>query len=800
MRRTPNIEKRLSAWILNATVMIVGVWFLTGCASQSPLQPKTILEAGLNVVRLEQDPDSGSNSHPAKLTPSEVSTLLRGVRAWERRNFIHRVFVGEAPRTRAFRDDEIPLLAPALSRALAQAGPSERIYFHLSSVTETGEEETTTGWLSVRDPVLYLSLSEVHDRHGPGPDISKYDRQMPNVPEISGAFDVIFEPEESLVKVSSAGRFWAPDQREELQIRYREALSSMPVHPLGEAEKKPLQSQPELSPHDLPRIDPSNRSCCAHAAARAQHSGMPLCTVVAYAMRRTLLGWSERLTIGQKLVVAFGLILILLAGSLTAILIYLSRINSYVDRHKRITVPAIVTAATMQRHAFEMNLMMHFSTETTTLRSNDATMQRLTESTAQLGHSLALYRSTHAARTHPVLFRMLTDHHQVSLADQEDRALAHIDLVVRELSSHWKAWLVQPAGSAERRQEMALGKADILFEQLMDGLDQLVDAHTKIDVEMKHEGDRLLGHARLIALGLVVLLALIISATYFLVSRQVARPLQRLAVTADQVARHNLGASFEPWAAQDEVGNLTRSLDTMLATLRERSLALERKTKELEAFTYSVAHDLKSPLREIEGFSSLLQKKWNEVMDQTAKDYVEKIHASSLWMAALIDALLRYSRIEQQSMPMVRVNLRSLVQDVVADRTHSVSHPLPTIVVDILLEDISGDPATLRQVLINLLDNAIKFSREVQAPEITIGGKTTADETLLWIRDNGIGFDPKDAEKIFGLFARLHGQQDYEGTGLGLAIVKLIMSKHNGRVWGESSPGKGSTFYLAFPK
>ncbi len=180
---------------------------------------------------MEQDPDSTANTHPAVLSATEIGTLLRGVRTWERRNVVHRLFVGQADKTRAFRDEEILVLAPALSKALAQASPTERIYFHLSHATEHGEEETTTGWLSLRDPILFLSLSEVHDRHSPGPDISKYDRQMPNVPEVSADFDVTFEPEEYLVKVSSGGRLFAPDQREDLQIRYREALSSMPVQP-----------------------------------------------------------------------------------------------------------------------------------------------------------------------------------------------------------------------------------------------------------------------------------------------------------------------------------------------------------------------------------------------------------------------------------------------------------------------------------------------------------------------------------------------------------------------------------------
>jgi hypothetical protein len=204
---------------------------LIGCAGTPTLPQKTIYESGLNIVRLESDPDSTQNTQPVALTPTETGTLLRSVRAWERRNFIHRLFAGEANRTRAFRDEEIILLAPALSKALAQATPAQRVYFHLSHVTEQGEEETTTGWLSVRESVLILALSEVHDRHGPGPDISKYDRQMPNVPEASASFDVAFEPEEYLVQVKSGGRLFAPDQREELYIRYRDALNALPAQP-----------------------------------------------------------------------------------------------------------------------------------------------------------------------------------------------------------------------------------------------------------------------------------------------------------------------------------------------------------------------------------------------------------------------------------------------------------------------------------------------------------------------------------------------------------------------------------------
>ena len=244
MNRIQNTMPQPSAWPLRALLFIAGISIMTGCASQPASPSKTIYESGLSTIRLEQDPDSISNSHPATLTATEVGTLLRGVRAWERRNVIHRLFVGEADRTRAFRDEEIAVLAPPLSKALAQAAPAERVYFHLSHATDQGDEETTTGWISIRGPILHLTFSGVHDRHSPGPDISKYDRQLPNIPEASALHDVTYEPEEFLAKSASKARFWAPDQREELEIRYREALLALPIQPGLEPGRTLKPSQP----------------------------------------------------------------------------------------------------------------------------------------------------------------------------------------------------------------------------------------------------------------------------------------------------------------------------------------------------------------------------------------------------------------------------------------------------------------------------------------------------------------------------------------------------------------------------
>jgi len=235
--------KRPATLGLTVVLLATAGMIASGCARQAPVQTAAVLEGGRDVVRTERSPAGASlNSHPVNLTPQEISALLRGVRAWERRNVIHELLMGEADRKRAFREDEISVLAPALSRALAQATRTDRVYFHLSHPTETGDEETTTGWAYVREPLLYLVLTEVHDKHGPQPDISKYDRQLPNIPEVPGPFNVTFEPEEYLARVVSASPWFSPEQQEQLEIRFRKALSI--AEPLSGEEPKPGSSKP----------------------------------------------------------------------------------------------------------------------------------------------------------------------------------------------------------------------------------------------------------------------------------------------------------------------------------------------------------------------------------------------------------------------------------------------------------------------------------------------------------------------------------------------------------------------------
>ena len=353
---------------------------------------------------------------------------------------------------------------------------------------------------------------------------------------------------------------------------------------------------------------------------------------------------------------------------------------------------------------------------------------------------------------------------------------------------------------ATRLNRMETAEGDRLMTRVAQGLDQPMDAHTQIDIEMKHEGDRLVGRARLTALSLALLLGVVIAGTYALAATHIARPLTALAATADRVAHHDLSAQFPPWPSRDEVGTLAGSLATMLASLREHSTSLWRKTKELEAFTYSIAHDLKGPLREIEGFSSLLEKQFSDSGDSQTKHHIGVIRQSALRLTHMIDALLKYSRLEQQALPKQRFNVREMMASLLNDRMSSTQQATPAIHVDLPFDDLYGEPVSIRQALANLLDNAVKFSRNRPKSEIRIDGTQNNGECILRITDNGIGFDVAQTDKIFGLFERLHGPNEYEGTGVGLAIVRLVMDKHGGRVTVDSAPERGSTFSLVFPQ
>jgi light-regulated signal transduction histidine kinase (bacteriophytochrome) len=244
-----------------------------------------------------------------------------------------------------------------------------------------------------------------------------------------------------------------------------------------------------------------------------------------------------------------------------------------------------------------------------------------------------------------------------------------------------------------------------------------------------------------------------------------------------------------------ELKHLNANLE---AKVKERTALLEAANKELEAFSYSVSHDLRAPLRHINGYVEMLNKEYRGQMDEKAGHYLDIVSGASRQMGTLIDDLLKFSRTGRKELSTSEVDLNAVVQEVL----HEMNPVLKErkIVWNIQeLPKVFGDDTLLKLVWANLLDNAIKYTRKKEEAEISVGYRTEAKEFVFYVRDNGTGFDMKYAKKLFGVFQRLHSQAEFEGSGIGLANVQRIIHKHSGQVWAEAEPGKGATFYFSLP-
>jgi PAS domain S-box-containing protein len=231
--------------------------------------------------------------------------------------------------------------------------------------------------------------------------------------------------------------------------------------------------------------------------------------------------------------------------------------------------------------------------------------------------------------------------------------------------------------------------------------------------------------------------------------------------------------------------------------VRQRTRELETVNKELEAFSYSVSHDLRTPLRAISGYSMMLKEDYESKLDAEGNRIIDTIVSNTKMMAQLIDDLLSFSKMARLETIYESIDMHRLVESCMEDLTNEQSGHLITIDA---LPPCSGDMNMLRQVWLNLLGNAIKYSSRKEKPEIQIGAIEDPGFHVYYVKDNGAGFDMKYANKLFGVFQRLHRQDEFEGTGLGLALVKRIISKHGGHIWAEASPHKGATFYFNLPK
>lgn len=358
------------------------------------------------------------------------------------------------------------------------------------------------------------------------------------------------------------------------------------------------------------------------------------------------------------------------------------------------------------------------------------------------------------------------------------------------------------------------------FQRVVQGDRRLGTLYLKSDMGAMYERLKLYGVIALLVIIVSFLLAYILSRY---LQKRISKPILALAQIAKAISTNRDYSVRAVKLGSDELGLLTDAFNQMLTQIQEQTLALsesearvksfnqqleqmvtertnelETANKELEAFSYSVSHDLRAPLRSIHGYVNILAEEYGSKFDDEAKRLVNIILRNGHKMGQLIDDLLAFSRLGRKELMKSDISMNDMVVSIIEESRKYANQTL-----DIKLLTLPtgyADNTTIRQVWINLISNAIKYSKHKEKIEIEIGSIERDNSLIYYVKDNGAGFDMKYYDKLFGVFQRLHSESEFEGTGVGLAIVQRIINKHGGKVWATAAVNKGATFFFSLTK
>ena len=349
------------------------------------------------------------------------------------------------------------------------------------------------------------------------------------------------------------------------------------------------------------------------------------------------------------------------------------------------------------------------------------------------------------------------------------------------------------------------------FQSVIQDTEKLGTLYLRSDLEALYEKFRLYGIITVLVLAVSFLLAYLLSKT---LQKSISKPILALATAAKAISDNHDYSVRAVKIENDEIGSLTDAFNQMLRQIQEQNQALSEfnqnleskviertaelnaANKELESFSYSISHDLRAPVRAINSYINIFSEDYGEQFDVEGKRLINIVSNNSRKMGMLIDDLLAFARLSRKDLIKSNFSMKDVVAEVWEDLSKMET---PRNIEFILneLPDTYAERVTIQQVWINLISNALKYSRKTEQAVIEIGWEQEDNTVVYFIKDNGNGFDMEYYNKLFGVFQRLHSQEEFEGTGVGLAIVQRIIEKHDGKIWAQSKVNEGATFYFS---